>query len=155
MDFLCLLLAGNLAGTNSPDGLVGNDDVLPHRWASQLLSNGTKLASDNSNCLATLTLLERLAAAKNDTDTALKSGLGLGGDKLVVFLEDHATLGVANEGPGDGRVFELVDGDLAGEGSVGLVEDILGSDLKAGAEVLAGEEEVERWWGNNNLLGIC
>jgi hypothetical protein len=31
----------------------------------------------------------------------------------------------------------LVNADLAGEGAVGLVEDVLGGDFEAGAEVLA------------------
>jgi len=45
--------------------------------------------------------------------------------------------------PRDVGVLELRDGDLACESAVGLVEDVLGGDFDAGAEVLAGEEEVE------------
>jgi hypothetical protein len=58
---------------------------------------------------------------------------------------------VPEKGPGDVAVFELVDRDLAGEGSVGLVEDILGRNLDARLEVLAGEEEVESWGCDDDL----
>ena len=53
--------------------------------------------------------------------------------------------------PGDAAVFELVRGDLAGKGAAGLVEDVLCSDFKAFAEMLAGEEEVQGWWGDDDL----
>jgi hypothetical protein len=58
---------------------------------------------------------------------------------------------VAEDGPRYAGVFELVDGDLAREGAVGLVEDILGCYLKAFAEVFASEKEVERWRSDDNL----
>jgi hypothetical protein len=58
---------------------------------------------------------------------------------------------VPKNGPCDSRVFELVNADLAGEGTVGLVEDVLGCYFDAFAEVFAGEEEVERGWGDDDL----
>jgi hypothetical protein len=45
----------------------------------------------------------------------------------------------------------LVDADLAGEGAVGLVEDVLCSNFEACAEVFAGEEEVEGWRGDDDF----
>ena len=45
----------------------------------------------------------------------------------------------------------MVDGDFAGEGAIGLVEDVLGCYFETVAEVLAGEEEVEGRWGENDL----
>ncbi len=62
---------------------------------------------------------------------------------------------MAKQGPGDVGVFELVDGDFTGEGAVGFVEDVLGGDFEAGLEVLAGEEEVEGWWGDDDLCFIA
>ena len=58
---------------------------------------------------------------------------------------------MAQYGPGYAAVFELVDADLASEGAIGLVEDVLRGDFEALAEVFAGEEEVERWWGDDDL----
>lgn len=53
--------------------------------------------------------------------------------------------------PGDVAVLELVDGDLAREGAVGLVEDVLGSDFDAGAQMLAGDEQVEGGRGDDDF----
>jgi hypothetical protein len=58
---------------------------------------------------------------------------------------------VAQDRPCDARVLELVGGDLAGEGAAGLVEDVLRSDFQTRAKVLAGEEEVQGWWGDDDL----
>jgi hypothetical protein len=66
-------------------------------------------------------------------------------------LQNYTALRVTEEGPGDIAVFELVDGDLAGESSVGLVEDVLGCNLDAWSEMLTGKEEVESWGCNDDL----
>lgn len=58
---------------------------------------------------------------------------------------------MAEKSPSDVRVLELRDGDLACEGAVGLVEDVLGGDFNAGAEVLACEEEVEGRGGDDDF----
>jgi hypothetical protein len=58
---------------------------------------------------------------------------------------------VSQDRPCDAAVLELVDRDLACEGAVGLVEDVLRRDFEAFAEVLAGEEEVEGWGCNDDL----
>jgi hypothetical protein len=58
---------------------------------------------------------------------------------------------VAQQSPSNVAIFELIDRDLASEGAVGLVEDILGCNLQARLEVLASKEKVESWWGNDNL----
>jgi len=96
-------------------------------------------------------LFQGLAAAENYADSTIESSLGLGRDELVVFLQDYTTLRVSEECPGNVAVLELIDGDLTGEGTVGLVEDVLCCDLKTGLEVLAGEEEVERWRRDDDL----
>lgn len=149
MHLLSLLLSSDLAGTNGPDWLVGNDDLAP---VLDLLRDGGQLGSDDVDGLAGLALLEGLANAEDDTETTVEGSLGLGSDEAVGLLEDDTALAVAEESPGDVGVLELGDGDLTSEGAVWLVEDVLGSDLNAGTEVLAGQEEVEGWWGNDNLL---
>lgn len=58
---------------------------------------------------------------------------------------------MADDGPGDAAVLELICGDLAGEGTAGLVEDVLRGNFEALAQVLACEEKVERWRGDDNL----
>lgn len=148
MNLLRLLGGGDLAGANGPDGLVGDDDLAP---VLDLLADGSELVDDNLHGLASVALLEGLTAAQDDVDAAVKGSLGLVGDEGVGLLEDDAALAVAEKGPGDVGVLELRNGDLAGEGTVGLVEDVLGSDLDALAGVLAGEEEVEGGRGDDDL----
>lgn len=104
---------------------------------------------------ARFTLLQALAAAQNDTDATLYRGQCFLRDELIFFSQDGAAFGVAKEGPGDVGVFELVDRDLAGEGAVGAVENVLGGDFDGGVQVFAGEEEVEGWWGDDDFgVGI-
>ena len=136
---------------NSPDGLVGNDDLAP---VLDLVRNSLELLSDDVDCGAGLPLLEALAAAKNDADAAVERSLRLAGDESVVLLQDGAALRVAEDGPCDAAVLELLSGDLTGEGTVGLVVDVLSGDLEALAKMLAGQEEVERGGSNDDLCSL-
>ena len=151
VDLLSLLSAGDLAGTNGPDGLVGNDNLAP---VLDLLGDGAELVGDDLDGLVGLSLLEGLANAENNTEAVVKGGLGLGGDEVVGLLEDDTALRVTGQGPGDVGLLELAGRDLTGESTVGLVEDVLGSDLETGAEVLAGEEKVEGRRGNDDLCKL-
>lgn len=150
MDLLSLLGACNLAGTNSPDWLVCHDDLAP---VLQLLLDSLELLGHNIDCEVVLALLEGLSTAEDHTDVTVNGSLGLGGDKGIVFLEDDTALRVAEEGPCNVAVLELLDGDLTGEGTVRLVEDVLCCYFDAGLEVLAGEKEVEGRRSNDNLCG--
>ena len=58
---------------------------------------------------------------------------------------------MTKKGPCDVAVFELVDRDFTSESSIGLVKDILGRNLDARLEVLAGEEKIESWRCNDDL----
>jgi hypothetical protein len=84
-------------------------------------------------------------------DALVERVLGLGGGELVGLLEDGAALGVAQDGPVDLGVLKLGGGDLAREGALVLVEDVLSGDLDLGADFGAGEEEIEGWWGDDDL----
>lgn len=148
MDLLGLLSGSNLASADSPDGLVGNDNVGP---VGDLGLEGLELLRDEVDGLASLTSLEGLAAAPDDLETVLSGVLGLGGDGLVRLAENLTTLRVAEDDPVDVAVLELGDGDLAGEGTVGLVEDVLGGDLDVLAEGLADKREVDGGRRDNNL----
>lgn len=152
MDLLSLLSGGDLAGTNRPDGLVGNDDLAP---VGDLTLEGLELGGDVLDGLARLTLLKALTAAPDDAQAVLGGVLGLVGDDLVGLAEDGSSLGVAQDGPVDVAVLELGDGDLAGVSAVGLVEDVLGSDLDVVLDGLLDEREVESGRGDDNLLETC
>lgn len=139
-------------GRNSPNGLISNNNLAP---VLDLIRNSLELRSDNLNRLVRLPLLEALTTAQNHAESAVQRSLGLGGNKLVVLLKDDTALRVAEDGPCDAAVLELLRRDLAGEGAAGLVEDVLCGDLEALAEVFAGEEEVEGWRGDDDLCWWC
>lgn len=149
---LGLLRGGDLAGANGPDGLVGDDDAGP---VADLGLEGGELLADDGNGLAGLALLERLAAAPDDADAVLGGVLCLGGDELVGLLENGAALRVAEDGPVDLGVEELRDGQLASEGAVGLVVDVLGGDANLRSEAVADEDQVDGTRGDDDLcLGV-
>jgi hypothetical protein len=58
---------------------------------------------------------------------------------------------VAKKSPGNIAVLELIDRDFSSESTVGLVEDILGCDLKTRLKMLPSKEKVECWRSNNDL----
>jgi large subunit ribosomal protein L43 len=148
VNLLSLLSGSNLASANGPDGLVGNDDLAP---VGDLGLEGLELSADNLDGLAGLALLQALAAAPDNTEAILGCVLGLGGDDGVGLVEDGAALGVAENGPGDLAIGQLGDRDLASEGTVGLVEDVLWGDLETLAKVLADKQEVQSRRGNDDL----
>jgi hypothetical protein len=69
-------------------------------------------------------------------------------------LKDDATLRVSKDCPGDTTVLELIDADFAGEGTVGLIKDVLRCYFEAFAEMFTGEKEIKSWWGDDNLYSI-
>jgi hypothetical protein len=73
---------------------------------------------------------------------------------LIGLLQDDPALAVSNDGPVDVDITELLDRDLTGESTVGLVEDVLGSNADLVAGGLAGGDQVEGWGGDNDLGGF-
>lgn len=140
MNLLSLLSGGNLASADGPDGLIGDNDLGPVR---NLSLEGGELAADHIDRLAGLTLLQRLTAAPDNANSVLSGVFGLEGDDLVALTQDGAALGVAQNGPVDAAVLQLRDRNFAGESAIRLVEDVLGGNLNALAEVLADEEEMQ------------
>lgn len=83
--------------------------------------------------------LETLSAAQNDAQSTVKCSFCLGSHKCVVFLQNNSSLRVSQDSPGDTAVLELVDTNLASEGTVGLIKDVLRGNFETFAEMLAGE----------------
>lgn len=83
VDFLCLLSRSNFSSANSPNWLVSNNYLRP---VGDLILDSLQLRSNDINGLVALSLFQCLAAAENNADSAVESGLGLGCNELVVFL---------------------------------------------------------------------
>jgi hypothetical protein len=60
---------------------------------------------------------------------------------------------VSDNDPVNLSILELLNANFTGESTVGLVEDILGSNANLGVGSLAGEEEVESGGGDDDLDG--
>jgi hypothetical protein len=92
----------------------------------------------------------------HDANPTFQAGLGLAGNEVVLLSKDLPALRVAEQRPCDTAIFELRDGDLAGEGAVRLVEDVLRGHFDGWGKVFTCEEEVERWRGDHHFrVRIC
>jgi hypothetical protein len=151
VNLLCLLGRGDLAGANSPDGLVGNDNLGPEVRGAELALEGLELLGNDLESPVALALLERLATAPDNTDAVLCRILGLGGNEVVALAQNGPSLAVAENDPRDAAVAELSYADLAGEGAVGFVEDVLRGHADSLVQVLTDKEEVQRRGSDDSL----
>lgn len=149
---LRLLRRRHLARANGPDRLIRNDNLAP---VLDLVGHSAQLRRHDLDRLIGLALLQRLAAAQHHAQPVLQRVRRLGCNKGVALAQDLAPLRVAQDRPRDVAVDQLLDGDFAGEGALGLVEDVLCSDFQAGLEVFAREEQVQSWRGDDDLCRVC
>lgn len=70
---------------------------------------------------------------------------------LVRLLENHTTLAVTQDRPVDLSILQLLDTDFTGEGTIGLVEHVLGRDTQLLVGKLAGEGQVQRGRRDDDL----
>lgn len=138
-----------------PYRLVRNHHLRP-LLRRDLLCHRTQLLRDHLHRLPTFPLFQTLATAQNYPDAAVQRMLRLARHKVVTFSQNCPPLAVPQQRPGDVAVLQLLDGDLAGEGAVGPVEDILGRNFDGGVKVFAGQEEEEGRWGDDDFdVGVC
>jgi hypothetical protein len=139
---------GSLAGADSPDGLVGNDDlgpVLAH------LSDGVELSSVDLLGSAGLSLIEELTNTGEDGHAAVDSDLGLVGDILVGLTEESSSLGVTGESPGDTHILDHLDGELTSVGTVAGEGEVLGGDVDVVADNTLDVRDVQGSGGDDNI----
>lgn len=96
----------DLPGTDGPDRLVSNDNLRPSILADDLVYR-FQLFGDDINCRASFSLLQRLSAAQNHTDTTLDSSLGLGCYEIVGFVQESSSFAVTEDRPCDVAIFQL------------------------------------------------
>lgn len=84
--------------------------------------------------------------------------LGVWGDcgyaYLISLLEDHSALAVADDSPVNLGIAELLNADLSGESTVGLVVDVLGGNTDLGVGKLAGQSEVDGGGRDDDLGAV-
>lgn len=111
---------------------------------------------DDVRCFVGFALFEGFAAAEDYADSAIECGFGLFRYEIVCLLDDRSPFTVPKNRPRNTAIFQLANGDLAGESAIGLIEDVLCGDFDALAKVLAGEEQVEGGRGDDDFgFGIA
>lgn len=137
-----------LAGTNGPDGLVGDNHVGP---VTDLVGVRAHLAGDDFVGVASLTLLQGLANAGNDLETSSQSMLGLLGDEFIGFLEDGTTLRVAQNDPVDIDVLQHGWRDFASEGTLRHLVGVLAGHADAAGQQVAGVHQIDGGAADDHL----
>mmetsp|Transcript_88654 Transcript_88654/g.173387 ORF Transcript_88654/g.173387 Transcript_88654/m.173387 type:complete len:290 (+) Transcript_88654:120-989(+) len=120
---LRLVRRGHLAGADGPDGLVGDDDVVP---VLDLRDHSGQLPLVHLVRLPRLALLQQLADAEDHLHALLLADLHLLRRDLVGVAVLRAALGVADERPTDAEVGEVLRAPLPGESAEARGRDVLG-----------------------------
>ena len=145
----------NLAGANGPNRLVRDDDLFPVVLFDSFVDSVELLRNDLDG-RALLSLFQALSATEDDADTARHRSKGLLGDEFVLLSQDGSPFGVAKQCPCDARVFELLNRDLACEGSIRPIKDILSGHLDGGIKMFSREKQVERWRRDDDFcIWVC
>lgn len=139
---------GGLAGTDGPDGLVGDNNVGP---VADLVGVRAHLASNHFVGVASLALLQGLANAGNDLEASGQGMRGLLGDQFIGLLEDGTTLRMAQDDPIDVDVLQHGGRNLASEGTLGLLVGVLSGHTDAAGQQVAGVHQVDGWAADDHL----
>ena len=123
VDFLGLLGAGAAAGADGPDRLIGQDHAR-HGFGAQG-QHGLELALDDGQRVAGVAIGQRFAHADHGSQAGGQRGARLVRHDLVGLAVQHATLGVAGQGPAAAEFLQHRAGDFARVGALFLSADIL------------------------------
>ena len=96
VNLLRLLWSSDFAGSDGPDGLVGQDDLAPVR---DLISDGFELGETDLLSLSGFPFLQLLADAGNDVESGVQGELNFVTDQLVGLAENVSSLAVAENDP--------------------------------------------------------
>mmetsp|Transcript_80217 Transcript_80217/g.211445 ORF Transcript_80217/g.211445 Transcript_80217/m.211445 type:complete len:396 (+) Transcript_80217:145-1332(+) len=125
VSILGLFGSGHLARADGPHRLVGDDNLLP---VLDLGVHRVQLALVDFIRLAGLALLQQLANAEDHGDAGLLALLDLRRGDRIGLPELRPALGVADEGPLDRHVLEVLRVPLAGEGAHAGGANVLRAD---------------------------
>ena len=132
VDLRRLIVGRGETGADSPDGLVGDDDVLK-LFRGNAAESHLDLFADDLHRHAFLALLEILADAEDDLETGVYGGADALRDGLVGLAEVGPSLAVADDDVGNAHRDEHRGGYLARESALVRPVDVLGAYLDVGA----------------------
>jgi len=120
---LSLLRRSGHTSTDSPDGLVGNNDLAP---IVDLLADSIELASVDGIGLTRLTLIKLLTNASHDAEVLLERHLHLLCDFLVGLTKDMAPLAMTKDDPTEAEVLKHDSAGLTSVSTVAVERTVLG-----------------------------
>lgn len=131
VDFVDLLGGGDFACSNSPDRLVGKDDMSP-LLGFDFGGYSVELPLDDLLSLLGLPLGESLPEAGDDVESPLECGFDLFPDDLIGLAEQRPPFGMPDDDPVDPSVLQVVGTtydspvpDLPGVGSIAVLRAVL------------------------------
>ena len=124
VDFLCLVARGGLAGTDGPDGLIGDDDV-GHLLGGQVEQGVADFGTDNLLERTVLALLEALAAAEDHLQAVLQGQVNLGLEHLIGLVVVATALAVTQDHVVGARRGNHSGRNLTSVGTAGVVGAVL------------------------------
>ena len=152
-DFLRLIESSCLARADGPDWLIGNDQLRDflRLEAGQGFQH---LESHIVEIGAALADLQRLTAANNRRNAGCKSGMGTLVYALVGLAEIVAALAVTQDAVVNANLGQHLRGDFAGESTVILPMDILGTYMDVRALGLSRDSGQSRRCGADHHIHL-
>lgn len=152
--FLGLLRRCSDASTNSPDRLVGNNNLLPVSLRQGGL-NGFKLLSANLHRATVLSIRKLLADANDHAQSGVDGVLGLNADHVASLTretEANSALTVASQSPLNARISKHFSRMFTGEGTISLLEtNVFSADSNIGADKTLQSVKMQSRGSDNNL----
>ena len=124
MDFFGLLCGCGFAGADSPDGLVGDHDLL-HIFCGEVEEHVLDLGGYHLEVAASLTLVQVFADAEDYAKAFRKGELGLDDQLFVGFAVVLPALGVTEDGPVAANALKHCHRYFAGVCAGGVVGTVL------------------------------
>lgn len=134
--------------SNSPHGLVGNDDLGP---IVDVSGDGLGLAEHNIESAISLALLKGLSNTGNDVQAARESILDLDSNSLVGVTVVGAAFGVADDDPLETKVLDHLRAELTSVGSISCGRGVLGGDLDAVLYLVENERNMKGSGGDHDI----
>mmetsp|Transcript_18981 Transcript_18981/g.43850 ORF Transcript_18981/g.43850 Transcript_18981/m.43850 type:complete len:460 (-) Transcript_18981:90-1469(-) len=133
MCVLSLFGCGGETSSDSPDGFVSDDNILPV-FLGENIGVCLDLREDEVVGGSGFAVFQRFSAACEDLNSVVKSVLSLGSNLFVGFTL-FATFGVANKSPLNPHVLQHIGAGFTSESSISLGPYILGSNSNVSAQV--------------------
>mmetsp|Transcript_28117 Transcript_28117/g.32241 ORF Transcript_28117/g.32241 Transcript_28117/m.32241 type:complete len:200 (+) Transcript_28117:483-1082(+) len=149
MDFLSLVRRGDLSGSDSPDGFVGNNHIVP---VGNLVLDGSHLSSDNFHGLSGFSFFQEFTNAENNLKAVVQSDLGLVSDDFITFTVQRSSLTVTQDDVVETVVLDSQGGNFTSESTIAGQRGILSADMDIFvSQIVLNIAQMQSSGGNNDI----